>query len=302
MKASAWMSRYPRYRNAPQYDQSSQYDQYRQFDESNKYNQYSQNRQYNQYSMRTAHGVGYWAALVVWAALHPNAWLREFHDRLETDPAYRRHIKVAFGSSALLSTFMFVVIVIIFANAAIRLTKGSGLGPHGAFGSSGYGAPKFPTETVPPWTAGTVPYGGVVPSSRTPYPRPTTPPTRTPRATAVATPAATNTASVPTTCAGAQTGATWALAPCPQVAGQAGTLTISAAKHAGAALTISITFGTCSACTVAYPAGQYSLDASGNARVSYTVPAGAASGNTPITGTVTIAGGPTIDINAAPVQ
>jgi hypothetical protein len=279
MKASAWMSRYPRQRDA------------------------SRIGHFTQFSMHVARVVTRGAARGAWAAIHLDAWLRQFHHRWETDPTYRKRFSIVAGVSALVSMCMFAVIVSAVANAAIQSADGGGLGAHNAFGSSAYGAPVFPTETIPPWTPGTVPYGGVVPSSGTPIPRPTTPPTPTSVATVEATPQATATAGgVPTTCDGTQSGATWALAPCPQIAGQAGTLTISAPGHASAALTISITFGTCSACTVAYPAGQYSLDASGNARVSYTVPAGAAHGTTPITGTVNIASGPTLVINAAPVQ
>jgi hypothetical protein len=260
--------------------------------------------QFTQLSLRVARVMAGGAARGARAAFHLDAWLRHFHHRWETDPAYRKRVSVVAGVSALLSMCAFLVVISAIANAAFGATDNGGQGAQGANGTNAFGAPIFPTETIPPWTPGTVPYGGVVPSSGTPIPQPTTPPSPTPRATAEASPTGTA-GAVPTTCDGTQSGATWALAPCPQVAGQVGTLTVAAPGHAGAALTISITFGTCSSggsCTISYPTGQYSLDASGNAKVTYTVPAGAAHGTTPITGTVTIANGPTLMIAAAPVQ
>jgi hypothetical protein len=50
------------------------------------------------------------------------------------------------------------------------------------------------------------------------------------------------------------------------------------------------------------PAQGYKLDAGGNASISYTVPAAAANSSVPISGMINIGGGPTLGIQAAPVQ
>lgn len=263
--------------------------------------------QFSEFSLRAARSWRARAARGIQAASALDAWLRRFHHRWETDATYRTRASVIAGAAALIAMCAFLAIVATVANAAIQIAPGSG-GP----GASTQGAvnvggvPIFPTETIAPWTPGTVPYGGVVPASGTPIPQPTTPPTATPSATAAASPMPTGgTGSVPTTCNGAQGGATWALTPCPQLAGQPGTLTVAAPGHGGASLNILINFGTCpagSSCTVLYPPGQYSLDASGNASVPYTVPAGAAHSATPISGMVNIANGPSLSISAAPVK
>jgi hypothetical protein len=244
------------------------------------------------------------------AATALDGWLRHFRHRWETDAPYRARTSVVAGTTALIALCAFLALVATVINTAMLSAPGKG-GAAGAAQGGGvnlFGVPVFPTETIVPWTPGTVPNGGVVPASGTGVPQPvsTTTPTPTPGATASVSPAPTGTSgNVPTTCNGAQGSATWALAPCPQVAGQSGTLTITAPGHGGAALNILLSFGSCpggGSCTLDYPPGQYGLDASGNARVTYTVPAGAAHSQTPISGMVNIANGPSLSINAAPVQ
>jgi hypothetical protein len=250
------------------------------------------------------------AARGVEAATALDAWLSRFRHRWETDAPYRARTSVIAGTTALIALCAFLAVVASVTNTAMLISPSKGGSTGAAQGSAVnlFGVPIFPTETIVPWTPGTIPNGGVVPASGTGVPQPvsTTTPTPTPAATASVSPVPTGTAgSVPTTCNGAQGNATWALAPCPQVAGQAGTLTVAAPGHAGAALNILINFGSCTgggSCTLDYPPGQFSLDASGNARVPYTVPAGAAHSATPISGMVNIANGPSLTINAAPVQ
>ncbi len=92
------------------------------------------------------------------------------------------------------------------------------------------------------------------------------------------------------------------MTPCPQLAGQSGTLTISAPKHANATLNILISFG-CNSCTLLFtPQQGYKLDGAGNATINYNVPAAAANSQVPISGMINIGGGPTLSIYAAPVQ
>jgi hypothetical protein len=265
----------------------------------------------NQHESRRAAFAQSWrarAARGVEAATALDTWLRRFHHRWETDAAYRSRASVIAGTTALIAMCAFLAIVASVANAAIQVGPGKGGPASSAQGGALnlFGVPIFPTETIAPWTPGAIPNGGMVPASGTPVPQPTKATTPTPVVTASVSPAPTGTiGNLPTTCNGAQGGATWALTPCPQVAGQAGTLTVAAPGHGGAALNILISFGTCGgagSCTIDYPPGQYSLDASGNARVPYTVPAGAAHSATPISGMVNVANGPSLSINAAPVQ
>ncbi|HEY7984407.1 MAG TPA: hypothetical protein VID73_09575 [Ktedonobacterales bacterium] len=261
---------------------------------------------FSEFSLRTARGWRARAARGVQAASALDAWLRRLHHRWETDAAYRSRTSVIAGAAALFAMCALLAIVASVANAAIQVAPGGAAGAAKDSGIIVNGVPIFPTETIAAWTPGTVPNGAVVPASGTPIPKPTTPATATPSATAEASPAPTGTAgNVPTTCNGAQGNNTWALTPCPQLAGQGGTLTIAAPGHGGASLNILINFGSCpggGSCTVLYPPGQYSLDSSGNATVPYTVPAGAARSTTPISGMINIGNGPTLSINAAPVR
>src|SRR6185437_13829688 len=91
------------------------------------------------------------------------------------------------------------------------------------------GVPTFPTATVTAWQQSGVPPYSIIPNSQTPVPGPTQPPTATP-------------------CNGNHGKITWALIPCPQVHGQAGTLTIHAPNYPSATTNILLSFG-CNSCT-----------------------------------------------------
>jgi hypothetical protein len=242
-----------------------------------------------------------------------DAQLARLRHRWETDPRYRARVSVISGSAALLTLCALVAIVATVANAAFAgSNSGSGVVYVSGDATIIAGAPDFPTATIPPWTPGAVPNAQPVPNSGTPMPSPTTPPSPTAPPTTPTVPGATpgpptGGGPLPTTCnGGAKDGsATWALAPCPQQAGQGGTLTISAPGHAGASLNILINFGVCSggaSCTLLFTPGTYSLDGSGTARIGYTAPAAAASNTVPISGMINIGGGPTLSISAAPVH
>ncbi|HEV2238090.1 MAG TPA: hypothetical protein VGR57_15625 [Ktedonobacterales bacterium] len=265
---------------------------------------------FSEFSLRAVRGWRARAARGAQAARTLDAWLRRLRHRWETDAAWRGRTSVIAGGSAVIAMCALMAIVASVANAAIQVTPGGDAGTATDGGVVVNGVPIFPTETLAAWTPGTVPNGAVVPASGTSVPQPvataTATPSATPSATAETSPVPTGTVgSVPTTCNGAQGTSAWALAPCPQLAGQPGTLTIAAPGHGGASLNILINFGSCpggGSCTVLYPPGQYSLDASGNATVPYTVPAGAAHSSMPISGMINISNGPTLAISAAPVQ
>lgn len=228
--------------------------------------------------------------------------IHRFQDRWEMDRHFRATLSGALGLVMIVSLCACMGIVTTVANGAlagVSQARDSG-GPQNSNTGTGLikGVPTFPTATVPPWQQGNPPAAGLIPESQTPMPRPTQEPTATNMPGGPGGPG-----GFPTTCnGGGQGNSTWAMSPCPQIHGQAGTLTISAPKYPNASLNIVIGFGSCNNCGVIFPPGTYSLDASGNATVSYTVPAAAANSTTPITGMINIGGGPTLSINAAPVQ
>ncbi len=145
-----------------------------------------------------------------------------------------------------------------------------------------------------------VPGGAPAPNSGTPPPSATKEPTATPADFSTPTPGGT----LPTTCNGSSGYATWALTPCPQVAGQSGTLSIYVPGHARASLNIVLNFGICANnanCTFTSSQG-YKLDSTARASIPYTVPAEAANNTAPISGLITVSNGPSLSILAAPVQ
>jgi hypothetical protein len=224
--------------------------------------------------------------------------VRRFQDRWETDRQFRAMLSGALGLVMVVALCACMGVVTTVANSALAGVNGNGSGSQNS--NTGTGKvnvpPSFPTTTVPPWQQSGPPAYTIIPNSQTPQPAPTHPPTATPDNQGG------GGGGIPTTCDGAGSHATWALVPCPQVHGQSGTLNLSVPRHPGAALNILINFG-CNGCTVLYPPTQgYKLDATGNASISYTVPAAAANSTMPISGYINVAGGPTLTINAAPVQ
>jgi hypothetical protein len=225
--------------------------------------------------------------------------IRRFQDRWETNSQFRAMLSGVLGIVMVVALCSCMGIVTTVANSALagvnasRDANGSGNSNTGT--GLIKGVPTFPTSTVAPWQQSGVPPYSIIPNSQTPVPAPTQQPTATSDSGGGG-------GGVPTTCNGSQGTNTWALTPCPQLAGQAGTLTIAAPKHPSATLNILISFG-CANCTLLFtPQQGYKLDAAGNAVINYTVPAAAANSQVPISGMINISGGPTLSINARPVQ
>ncbi len=228
--------------------------------------------------------------------------VHRFQDRWETDRQFRAMLSGVIGLVMVVVLCACMGVVTTVANSALA-------GVSGARNSSGSqnsntgtgqinGVPTFPTSTVAPWQQSGTPAYNIIPDSKTPIPSPTHQATATPKPKPTS-----GTGGLPTTCDGSQNRSTWALNPCPQLAGQSGTLTIASDRYPNATLNIVINFGTCNNCTLLFtPQQGYKLDASGNASITYTVPAGAANSQVPISGMINIGGGPTLSINAAPVQ
>jgi hypothetical protein len=182
--------------------------------------------------------------------------------------------------------------------AAVRNADGSSQNTNTGTGQIN-AQPTFPTATVPPWPQSGAPTYSIIPNSRTPVPSATVPPTATPQPTQ----SGGGGGGLPTTCQGGQGRSTWQLTPCPQVAGQSGTLIIAAPRYPNATLNIVLSLASCDNCTMLFtPAQGYTLDGAGNASITYTVPAEAAGSTVPISGMINIGGGPTLGIQAAPVQ
>jgi hypothetical protein len=239
-----------------------------------------------------------WAAPRVSALDHA---IRRFQDRWETNSQFRATLSGVLGLVMIVALCSCMGVVTTVANSALAGVNGSRNADGSGNTNTGTGlikgVPTFPTSTVPAWPQTGAPPYGIIPDSQTPIPKATELPTATPRSGGGG-----GGGGGPTTCNGGQNGSTWQLDPCPQVAGQGGTITISSPKHAGATLNVVIGFGTCNNCGVVFTPGTYSLNSSGSVSISYTVPAGAANSQVPITGMINISGGPTLSIYAAPVQ
>jgi hypothetical protein len=227
-----------------------------------------------------------------------------FRDRWETDGQYRTRMSVVVGVGALIFLCIAMAIAATVGNLALGAGNGSGTGGQGSTsgGPNGViGVPTFPTATVSPWTPLPLPGGAPAPNSGTPPPSATKVATATPGDFATPTPGG----PVPTTCNGISGSATWALTPCPQVAGQSGTLAIYVPGHARASLNVIVlNFGICANnanCTFT-PSQSYKLDSSAQASIPYTVPAEAANNTAPISGLINVSNGPSLSILAAPVK
>jgi hypothetical protein len=225
----------------------------------------------------------------------------QFHDRWETNSQYRSMVSGALAATGLLLLCVVVAVAATVANASMG--GGASAGTRGvAVGGNPNlsGLPRFPTATVPGWTPGNVPAAAPAPMSQTPPPQPSQPPTPTPQD--LGTPGG---GGLPTTCNGSSGRDTWALDPCPQLAGQSGTMTINAPGHAGAPINVILNFGVCAnnaSCTLLFTPTQYALDGKSSITLSYTVPAAAANNTAPISGMIEITNGPSFSFTAAPVQ
>ncbi|HEY7340803.1 MAG TPA: hypothetical protein VH591_07980 [Ktedonobacterales bacterium] len=225
--------------------------------------------------------------------------IRRFQDRWETNRQFRAMASGVIGLVMVVALCSCMGVVTTVANSA--LAGFSAARDSGSAGNTNTGTglikgvPTFPTATAPSWQQSGVPPYTIIPNSQTPVPQPTDPPTATPGSGGPGGPG-----GGPTTCNGGGKN-TWALTPCPQIHGQSGTLTISSPSHPNAGLNILLSFG-CSSCTFDWTPAQAKLDANGYFSITYTVPAAAANSQVPISGMINISGGPTLSINAAPVQ
>jgi hypothetical protein len=227
--------------------------------------------------------------------------IRRFQDRWETNRQFRAMASGVIGLVMIVALCSCMGVVTTVANSA--LAGFSAARDSGTTGNTNtgtgliQGVPTFPTATVPAWQPGGVPPYSIIPNSQTPVPAPTQQPTAT-----TGGPGGPGPGGLPTTCNRNKGQNSWALTPCPQVHGQAGTLTISAPGYPGAGLNIVLSFG-CNNCTLLFtPQQGYKLDGGGNTTINYTVPAAAANSQVPISGMINITGGPTLSIDAAPVQ
>jgi hypothetical protein len=219
-----------------------------------------------------------------------------FQDRWETNSQFRATLSGVLGLVMIVALCSCMGVVTTVANNALAGVNGSRNGSGNNNTGTGLikGVPTFPTSTVPAWPQTGAPPYGIIPDSQTPFPKATQQPTDTPHSGG---------GGGPTTCNGSQGGSTWRLDPCPQVAGQGGTLTISAPRYPGASLNIVLSLGSCDKCTYLFtPQQGYKLDANGGSTIQYTVPSGAANSQVPISGMINIGGGPTLSIYASPVQ
>jgi hypothetical protein len=225
--------------------------------------------------------------------------IRRFQDRWETDRQYRAMMSGVLGIVMVVALCACMGVVTTVANTALAnfsSSRGAG-GPGNTNTGTGLikGVPTFPTSTVAPWQQSAPPPYTVIPNSQTPLPGPTKEPTATPGGGGGG-------GGGPSDCQGGKNGVTWKLDPCPQIHGQSGTLSIHApVQYAGHSLNILLSFG-CSSCTFDWTPDKNFLNGSGDYSVTYTVPAGAANSQTPISGMINIGGGPTLSIYAMPAQ
>ena len=229
--------------------------------------------------------------------------IHRFQDRWETDRQFRAMLSGVLGIVMIVALCSCMGVVTTVANSALAgvsaARNADGPSQNVNTGTGQINAqPTFPTATVPPWPQSGPPTYSIIPNSQTPVPSATVSPTVTPQPSPTS-----GGGGGPTSCQGSQSGSAWRLTPCPQVAGQGGTLIISASHYPNATLNIVLSLGSCDNCTLLFtPAQGYKLDGGGSASISYTVPAAAANSTVPISGMINIGNGPTLGIEAAPVQ
>jgi len=247
-------------------------------------------------------GTARWRALGGrWAPRNPlDPYIFNFQHRWETNRQFRATASAVIALTATVLLCACVALATTLTTSAIaRANVGvGGLNGTPNTGTNAFNNPTvFPTNTVPAWTSQGVPAASPIPTSKTPQPSPSAGPIVTPTATAP------GGGGPPTTCNGGSRGITWALTPCPQVAGQSGTLTIQALRYKNTGVNIILSFGcTGPGCTLDYTPSVAQFDGSGNLSLSYTVPAAAANSQVPISGFIQPQGGPQVSIYAAPVQ
>ncbi len=247
-------------------------------------------------------GSARWQALGQrWAARNPlDPFIFNFQHRWETNRQFRATAGAVIALTATLLLCACVALATTLTTSAIaRANVGLAGGGNGTpnTGTSAFNNPTaFPTNTVPSWVSPGQPAASPIPNSKTPQPTANASPTGRPTVTPGGGPPV-------TTCNGGSRGVQWALNPCPQVAGQPGTLTIQAPRYPNTGVNIILSFGCVGAgCTLDYTPSQAVTDASGNLSLSYTVPAAAANSSVPISGYIQPQGGPQVSIYAAPVQ
>ncbi|HEY7984406.1 MAG TPA: hypothetical protein VID73_09570 [Ktedonobacterales bacterium] len=231
-----------------------------------------------------------------------------FRHRWETNRQYRAAFSGVVGLVVLIALCSCAGIVSSVTNRVLATSgfnSNNSVGPLGGGGGPALqGAAHFPTETVPAWQPGQVPNGPPVPNSGTPIPTPTHPPTPT-------TPPSPS--PFPTqpggggggggyskTCSGAVGNSTWKFTPCPVVAGQQFTLTVSAPSFPNAAFANLLIGAGCNSYTFGPYDGQ--LNGAGMYVYSNTMFPGAANCHTPLGGSMVISGGPGLIFSGPPVQ
>ncbi|HLY32263.1 MAG TPA: hypothetical protein VKQ36_14635 [Ktedonobacterales bacterium] len=238
---------------------------------------------------------GAWLARV-YASNPLDAWVFTFQHRWETSAQFRRTASVVIATTALVLLCAFVTLATTITTSALANARANTGGPNAGgpnTGTNAFNVPtSFPTSTVPAWPTPVYPNGNPIPNSQTPQPSPTV----------TASPTASH-GGGGGSCSGGHHGVEWSFDPCPQVAGQGGTLTISAPSYAGKEVNILLSFNCSnpsdSGCTIDEPpSSSTTLDASGDLTLSYTVPASATS----ITGSIQPDGGSPVFINGPSVQ
>jgi len=248
-------------------------------------------------------GTTRWRALGGrWAPPNPlDPLIFNFQHRWETNRQFRATAGAAIALTATLLLCACVALATTLTTSAIA-RAGAGVGGANGTQNTGTGAfnnpTAFPTNTIPAWTSPGSPVANPIPTSKTPQP------TANATATSTATATPTGQGGPPiTTCNGGSRGVLWALTPCPQQAGQPGTLTIQARGYKNTGVNIILSFGcTGAGCTLDYTPSQAITDGSGNLSLNYTVPLAAANSQVPISGFIQPQGGPQVSIYAAPVQ
>jgi hypothetical protein len=230
-----------------------------------------------------------------------------FRQRWETNKQYRAAFSGVVG---------LMVLIALCSCAGIVSSVTSSVLANGGFGSNStvglstgsnsqviHGASLFPTETIPAWQPGQVPNGPPVPNSGTPIPTPTHPPTPT------AAPSPTDYPTPPgggggggysPTCSGSKGSTTWAFTPCPVLAGQPFTLTISAPSYKNAAFYNLLVSAGCNSNTFGPFTGN--LDNTGAYVLTETFAQSAANCHTPLGGSVQIVGAGLLVFSGPPVQ
>jgi len=236
-----------------------------------------------------------------WAARNPlDPYIFSFQRRWETNRQFRATASAVIALTATILLCACVTLATTLATGAIARAGGPAGGAHTGSQNTGTNAfsnpTGYPTNTIPAWAPPVYPAVSPIPNSKTPAPSPSAAPSVSPSPTPTGGP-------VVTTCNGASQGIVWSLSPCPQRAGQTGTLTIQAPAYKNRGVNIILSFGCIGAgCTLDYQPTTTRLNVNGALSISYPVPAAAANSQVDISGFIQPTGGPQVSIDAAPVQ